>query len=358
MNPRGVGPDSAQLELGDALEQDGLLHEATAIDPERADVWVGLAALLREQGKLEEALDALALADDSEPESEEVAFQVGLVAYQQGDYDRAAEAWAQAASYSGGKSVTAYRNLGLALVQLDRKAEALMALRMSLRLGATADAYHDVAWLLHHRLSKVDDAVLAYQRSIETQPSGRAYHGLGVALVRLGKVDEAVEAYRSAVALEPTAAAWYDLGLALRSLHKLDDAAEAFDISARLEPRATTLRELGLVLRDLERFSEAIEAYKKAVAIDSSMSEALNELGLCLRADGRDEESFTMFLRAIEADPRDTYARLNLAEELRRRGRHQESRDQLDEVLEMEPGNELALTGLKRLEEGGDGDDE
>ena len=133
----------------------------------------------------------------------------------------------------------------MAMKPLNRKAEALMALRMSLRLGATADAYHDVAWLLHHRLGRVDDAVLAYQRSIETEPSGRAWHGLGVALVKLARIEEAVEAYRHAIAFEATAAVWYDLALALRSLDKKEEAARAFERSSELGPRATTYRHTG-----------------------------------------------------------------------------------------------------------------
>src|SRR5262249_37824017 len=130
--------------------------------------------------------------------------ELGLNAYQAGNFKAAAVNWEQALKLEP-DNVLALENLGA----------------------------------VYHRLNRDDDAVTALQRVIVAEPSADVYNNLGSILFYQGKYDDAVPAFEKTVALNANDFTnWGNLGDAYRwsSTHK-DKAAAAYATAIRMVER-------------------------------------------------------------------------------------------------------------------------
>jgi len=89
-----------------------------------------------------------------------------------------------------------------------------------------------------HDLGRLDEAVLAYQAAIKTDPARTlAYFNLGVALKDLGKLEAAIAAYQKALKRGPPEARLYlNLASACKRLGKIAEAEQYYRKMIRLKP--------------------------------------------------------------------------------------------------------------------------
>jgi tetratricopeptide (TPR) repeat protein len=85
-------------------------------------------------------------------------------------------------------------------------------------------------------LKRYDEALVAYEQAIRLDPNfAIAYYGKGVALRNLKRYDEAIAAYEQAIRLDPNfAIAYYSKGLALDRLGQSKEAKQAYDKARQL----------------------------------------------------------------------------------------------------------------------------
>lgn len=102
--------------------------------------------------------------------------------------------------------------------------------------GMTADDWYDSALDLEPVSS--DDAIEAYRRALELEPSHADAHlNLGRLLHEAGRVEEAERHYRHAADADPgSARAFYNLGVALEDQSAAAGAIEAYEAALRLDP--------------------------------------------------------------------------------------------------------------------------
>ena len=103
-----------------------------------------------------------------------------------------------------GDNAIAQINLGLALEQQGRQAEALAHDQTALRLAPdSAEAHNNLANLLD-AAGQTNDALAQYQAALRWNPNAPlARCNLGTLLVKLDRFDEAMEQYREAARLQP-----------------------------------------------------------------------------------------------------------------------------------------------------------
>jgi len=195
-------------------------------------------------------ITTLARAIAAEPARAELHFELGTALLQAGDATGAAQAWADAARLRPAW-MAPLANRGIALQQLQRHAEAELALR---------------------------DALL---RKPDSEPVLTA---LAASLHALGRHREAAETAGQAAALAPgRPEPWINLGLALHALGQLG-AAEAACRSAigtvPDEPAAAAMAvyNLGHVLNDQWRHGEALVHFRRAVELDPAYQPARHAL--------------------------------------------------------------------------------
>jgi len=335
---------------------------------------IRLADLELEQGRVGEAellYVRAAVVDDSAA----VAYGLGRVAEERGEYAQAIEQFQRALTLQPRASVVHY-NLGQAyreLGEFDRAEEALARSGPS-RVAMADPLMHELTTLaigaLPHlarghaaaREGRLAEAETAYRQAVAADATNvRAHESLGTLLVRRGSPEAAVEHFGVAVRLEPgNAQAHSDLGVLLSELGRNDRALEHLGRAVELEPGLVeALVTLGNVQTRTGRLDEAEASYRQVLEGDATNGDARLGLGAVLAQTGDFDSAATELREALRLLPegdRTSQINFGLAEALVRTGRLEEALSHYTRVRELDPTQGLAwlreatvLMGLGRF---------
>jgi tetratricopeptide (TPR) repeat protein len=204
------------------------------------------------------------------------------------------------------KAWIAYNNLGVALRQQGRGAEALTLYEESLRLRPN---YRD------------------------------AHNNLGVALDALGQTDRAAHHFSEALRLHPRFAdAHNNLGLIRLREGRFSEAMTHFAAALEAKPgNAHTLNNLGAAHRELGRVPEATEFFRQVLQMKPDFVEAHSNLAAALAAQGLHIEAIGHFAEALRLRPDDPEGHNNLGVSLAQSGRLREAVHHFQEALRLRP---------------------
>ena len=164
----------------------------------------------------------------------------------------------------------AYNNLGLALRQAGRTAEAIPQFEEALRLKpALAEAHINLGVALGVS-GRTAEAIAQFEEALRGQPDfAEAHNDLGLALRQAGRITEAIAQYQEALRLNPDYAdAHNNLGLALRGLGQMPEAIAQFEEALRLTPDDPRSHfRLGLALRETGHATEANAQFEEAARL-------------------------------------------------------------------------------------------
>jgi predicted O-linked N-acetylglucosamine transferase (SPINDLY family) len=248
-----------------------------------------------------EALYAEALR--AEPANFHAQYLAGSLALQTGRPEIAADRLRLALALDP-RHAPAHNDLGCALAQLARHAEALASFEQALVLAPQQAQFHGNRANMLVALGRRAEAVACYDQAIGLDPQdARAYHRRGETLFDLGLFDAARGDYATAIALRPDfadahnahgnalfalarhreALASFDTAIALRgdfadahnnrgnALHQLGRLAEALasiETAVRLHPDYPGLHfNRGQLLDELQRYPEAVASYDATIAL-------------------------------------------------------------------------------------------
>lgn len=224
-----------------------LINKAVQNDPNNPVYYNNLGYVLKDQGKLSEAITCFRKALEIKPDyAEACCYNQGYVFYDQGDL---------------GEAITCYEKA------LEIKPDY-------------AEAYHNLGCVLKDR-DKLDEAILCYQKAVKIKPDyAEAYHNLGYVFKDQSKLDDAITCYEKALEIEPDCAeAYNNMGNAFRSKGKLDDAILCYQKALKLKPDfAGAYNNMGNTSQDQEKLNEAICYYEKALEIEPDFAQAHSEL--------------------------------------------------------------------------------
>ena len=99
-----------------------------------------------------------------------------------------------------------YLNLkGLLLTELGHFKESKKIYKKALEMEPNLAEIHNNLGMLHLKMKKLDDAVIAFQEAVKKNVNyAHAYVNLGATLVELEKYDEAINAYEKALEIDPS----------------------------------------------------------------------------------------------------------------------------------------------------------
>jgi tetratricopeptide (TPR) repeat protein len=167
----------------------------------------------------------------------------------------------------------------------------------------------------------LEEALKAYKKIIASNPDGdasKAYTNIGNTLQYLGRLEESLIAYEKSISLKPLAKAYYNQGNAFQGLNKFNEALEAYEKANVLNPEyAKSYSNKGITLEALNRSVEALEAYEKATSLQPYYATYYNMANL-LKALNRPEESLMAYKSYVDLRPNtDSYYNTsNLAQNL------------------------------------------
>ena len=162
---------------------------------------------------------------------------LGVVLKNQGKLNEAVASYQKALSLKPDYADT-HNNMGNALKDQGKLDEAIASYQKALTLKPDyADAYNNIGNALQNQ-GKLDEAVASYQKALTLKPDhADAYNNMGNALKDQGKLDEAVASYQKALSLKPDYAnAHNNMGNALKDQGKLDDAIASYQKALSLNP--------------------------------------------------------------------------------------------------------------------------
>ena len=164
---------------------------------------------LKDQGKLEAAIEAYNKALALKPDYADAYFNMGVALKEQGKLEEAIEAYNKALALKPDYA-DAYNNMGVTLQEQGKLEEAIEAYNKAFAIKPDyAEAYNNMGVTLKDQ-GKLEAAIEAYNKALAIKPDyAETYNNMGVALTDQGKLDEAIDAYNKALALKPDYAEAY-----------------------------------------------------------------------------------------------------------------------------------------------------
>jgi len=250
-------------------------RKAQKDDPGSGPIRAEVARLLRENGKLKEAIQEAQEGVKVDARSPEVRLTLAQLYLAQAEADQSAEPMKLAAqSYEAAlkldpRDAQSTRELAAVYSQLNQHKDATRVLEHYLKDidPSFVDGYLQLA---SHRLAENDaeGAAQALTKAIEIEPTARAYQNLGDINRALQKPALAVDNYRHALELDPqNVQVLLRLADSLYRDRKLDEALAKADSVLEADPANRYALELkGKTLRDLKRYDEAVKLADETLA--------------------------------------------------------------------------------------------
>lgn len=240
-------------------------------------------------------------------------------------------------------------NLGAALHELGRDAEAATRLRRAIAIRADyVPAYGNLGVSLR-ALGEVDAAIEVYRQGLALAPDdGDLHYNLANALLARGRAEEAAGHLRAAArGPSDSAGVHNNLGLALYTQGRLTEAVREFELAVALEPSSARAHlNLGKVLADLGRGAEALGHLRTAVTLAPDDADAQYDLGVVLLEQEQYAGAVTALSAAITARPGYAEAHNNLGIALASAGKLPEAIAQFEQALRLDPALADARTNL------------
>jgi len=248
---------------------------AILLDPQNADLHVGLSRALSAQSKTDEALAEAHEAVHFNPESDLGHYSLGYALATSGDIDRAIAEYREALRLNPNSDL-AHNGLGLAFIKQGDLDAAISEYREALRLNSNNDAAHSNLGIALGRNGDWDAAMAECQEALRLNPNSYpAHNDLGEALVHKGDLDGAVAQFREALRLNPSyAVAHVDLGVALLKKGDRDGAIAEEREALRLNPNNESAHYvLGVALEQSQSQQEAFQEYRAAYELKPQNAE-------------------------------------------------------------------------------------
>jgi tetratricopeptide (TPR) repeat protein len=156
------------------------------------------------------------------------------------------------------------------------------------------------------KLGRHEEALKAFDKAVQVEPNNAAlWKTMGEALLKLNRHDHALLSMQHALKLDPkNQDAAYKIGLMFNKEGQFAEAVASLNICDRLLPNhVPTLRARAIVLLSLKEYDRALADNLAANALEPNHADTLNEIGVCLHSLGREEEALVWFDRALERKP-------------------------------------------------------
>jgi predicted O-linked N-acetylglucosamine transferase (SPINDLY family) len=347
-------------QAGQLPQAEQLYRRILQADPYQVEALHLLGVLAYQVGRDDVAAESIGQALRLRPDFAVAHDHLGLVLRRQGRLDEALAHHREAVRLQPGL-VTAHCNLALALQEQGRLDEAAASLERAVALGsAPPDVYVTACVALgnvYQRMGREDAAVASYRQALSVRPDNvKAYNDLGYALQRQGKFAEAAACYRHALRLDPGyALAHVNLAFLLTQEGRPDEAEAPCREALRLGPDLPEAHStLAVVLLGQGRVEEALAACEHALRLRPNYGDAHNNRGNVLRALGRLPEAEASFRQALDCDPRSALAWTNLGNVRKALGHFDEALTHYERALALRPGHAEAHQDLAvaRAEQG------
>jgi len=197
------------------------------------------------------------------------------------------------------------------------------------------------------------EAIVQYQASLQLDPSSAEVRtNLANSLAETGRSDEAEAQYRTALRVDPYFwGARYNLGRLLTREGRAPQALAEYEQAMRRNPDyAPGAYELANALAQAGRTADADEWYRRALRSDPGLADAHLNFGNLLAEEGKVGEAIAQYEAVLRLQPDSADVHNNLGSLLAMSGRPADARRQFQEALRLKPDYAEAQANLRRVE--------
>ena len=203
-------PSQEQLDIllryyqtGQYLDAEKLSLSITQEFPKHQFGWKVLAAVLKQNGRINESLVICQKSTQLNPQDAEAHNNLGVTLKELGRLDESEASFRQAITLKP-DYVEAHSNLGVTLQELGRLKEAETSYRKAIALKPDLVEAHSNLGVTLKKLGKLNEAEVSYTQAIKLKPDyAEAHNNLGGTLQEFGRLDEAEASFRQAITLKP-----------------------------------------------------------------------------------------------------------------------------------------------------------
>lgn len=186
----------------------------------------------------------------------------GIDYFQDGEYEKAAKSFRQAAALSpySDNAVDAYNYLGQAYIKLEKTDEAIKTYQEAISYYPTDDSFYLALGDIYLGKGMLEEAGDAYEAAVRINPNNaESQYSLGQAYLKAGELNKANERFAQVVRISPAnASGYYGLGQAARASGDLNEAVSQLNKSIRVNKDfELAYLELGYACADMGDFSRA-----------------------------------------------------------------------------------------------------
>ena len=305
---------------------------------------------------------------------------LGTLYYQQGDIDKAIQAFENALKRSPHHK-TAKQNLHQILRQkafnaLKRRTfdEGTTYFEKAIRLDPMNATTYRIMGDGYALATEFAQAITYYQKALDLAPNDAeirknlvlSYNNHGVALRNRGEWDAAIRAYRDALSLQPTYqlsktnlsdVLWQKANARRQSGRSAEAIATYLELQ-KLHPDDTNilslLGELYLKVRDYPAAISAFQRVDPGQATNEqarrNLSAAYQQYAQTLRNQRDYSASATQLQKAVNLFPNDINLRLSLSQAYQHIGKYEQATNELEQILAQDPDNKNAKTELVNIQ--------
>lgn len=255
-------------------------REFLAIQPNSVDAHLGLAKVLYDHDRYEDAIAEFRNAIVCAPQNTENLLTLGLVLQCHEDLDEAEECYLQALEVDAALAA-AHNNLGAIAKKRGDSNQAIAHFKRAIAVDPEYAQAHFNLGLSLKKASRYEESEQCFLKAIEVKPDfAEAYIDYGMLLQHFGKPEVAEEKYRKALELDPKLSAIYvNLGVVLCHTGRFSEADALFNKGSSIHPNDTGLLiNWSNVQKDMGNIVGAIALLKKAISIDPTLLGAYSNL--------------------------------------------------------------------------------
>jgi tetratricopeptide (TPR) repeat protein len=254
-------------------------------------------------------------------------FNCGVALQKMGLYEKAADAYARAASLDP-ESAEAFLSLGTVLQEIERLPAARESYERSLDLAPEGrTALWNLA-LLFEAQKEFRQAEGLYARLVKHHSDAQdAWFRLGYVRLQLGDFSASIQAFQACLALpKKCPEALLNIGIAQWNTRNLEMAKETFRQSltsaSTFAPALRCLAAIALLQQD---YDQALALHKQLLELDEPTSDLLYNVALLFQKRGRAAEAVRYYRQALALRADFSQALLNLGHALMSLGKHEEA---------------------------------
>jgi len=338
-------------QVGCWSSSEALFRHTIAVTNPNPIMHTTLAVVLKDAGKVEEAIREYQAAIKIHPAYSEAHNGLGMIYYRRKQYDEALVEY-EAAVAGEGESAAAHNNIGAILDLRGKHDEAKAHYQRALELQGDFPDAHSNLGQYYAMQGKTDQALEEYNKVLKMRPDDAdAHNAIGAILASQKKNDEAVLHYRAAIAAKPeNANALANLGHELLAKGQLQEAFDLLSKAVKIQPAHQQAQsDLGVLYAAQGKFADAVDHLQESLRAKPDQPETMSNLAFALNCLGRYDEAIAQCNAALKLDPKCINGHYNLANALAAKGDTASAINEFNAVLALSPSHTAARAALEKL---------